>query len=358
MLYSKKSKRILITPLDWGLGHATRCIPIIRELQKGNAVVFIASSGNALLLLKEEFPQLTFFEIASYDVHYSRLFPFMMSMFFQLPKFLKVIRKEHNEIRQIVAENNINIIISDNRFGCYVPGVTSIFITHQVTILMPPLLKWMAPLINWFNHLQIRKFDQCWVPDESKDRITGRLTEASNLPLKFIGMLSRFEKLSSIERKYDLLVLLSGPEPERTRMEEVILKQLPELNLKVLLVRGLPGNRSSYLNLNKNIVVKNHLGSEELNVALHESEMIICRSGYSTIMDLMRLNKKAIVIPTSGQTEQEYLARRVSGKKIAYTTTLSDLDISKAIQSGHDFSGFNITSDNRLLSTAITELLA
>jgi len=353
----EKPKRILVAPLDWGLGHATRCIPVIRELKKKKAEVFIASSGSALLLLKEEFPELTFFEIAPYGVHYSRVLPFMVSMFFQLPKFMQAIRKEHEQIGRIVSGNKIDVIISDNRFGCRAPGTISVFITHQVTVLMPPLLKWIGPLINYFNQREIRKFDLCWVPDESDHRMTGTLTRADHLSLRYIGMLSRFEKLANVDKKYDLLVLLSGPEPQRTVMEEVMLKQLAESNLNVLLVRGLPGNKHADIYLSKNSKVENHLNAGALNRAIEESEMIICRSGYSTIMDLARLNKKAILIPTSGQTEQEYLAKRIFDKKIAFVTQLNDLAVAEAMASANDFSGFSMISEHSLLSTAINELL-
>ncbi len=350
------SKRVLVAPLDWGLGHATRCIPVINELQKQGAIVFIASSGDALLLLKEEFPELVFFEITSYQVHYSRTLPFMVSMLFQLPKFMNAVRKERKEMEQIVADHQINVIISDNRFGCGVKGITSVFMTHQVTILMPWWLRWAAPLINSFNHRQIKNFDQCWVPDESTHRLTCRLTEAGKLKLKFIGMLSRFKKLE-VTKKYDLLILISGPEPQRTVMEEVIVPQVAALKQKVLIVRGLPGSNRAALSVSDNVVVSDYLNASELNVAIEESELVICRSGYSTIMDLIRLNKKAIFIPTHGQTEQEYLAHVLSENKIAFCTTLDKLNVVEAIKLSSGFPGFTISHDNHLLPAAIKEVL-
>ncbi len=357
MAVPPSQKRVLVAPLDWGLGHATRCIPIINELQKQGAEVCVASSGDALQLLKYEFPGMVFFELTSYEVHYSRTLPFMVSMFFQLPKFIRAVRKEKKEIKKITTDNKIDVIISDNRFGCCVRGITSVFITHQVNILMPLWLKWAAPLINYFNHRQIRKFDQCWVPDEDKHCITGKLTENHPLTLTFIGMLSRLEK-RKLTGKYDLLVLLSGPEPQRTMMEEVIVRQLATWKQKVLVVRGLVGGNHSDLSVQKNVMVKNYLNASDLNTAMEESGLIICRSGYSTIMDLIKLNKNAIFIPTSGQTEQEYLAHVLSEKKMAFCITLDQFNLHEAVKRSSDFLGLSTPLHNdQLLPAAIKKIL-
>ncbi|NBP69699.1 MAG: glycosyltransferase, partial [Cytophagia bacterium] len=171
------SKRILITPLDWGLGHATRCIPIIKELLHQNHQVMIASSGLALNLLKEEFPQLTFFQLPSYKATYARWLPLMLKVFWQSPFFFFVIRKEHAIVKQLVKDHRIDVVISDNRYGCYAKATKSIFITHQLTIQMPKGLVWLQSMINYVNHLLIKKFNACWVPDFPDQRLTGELTQ-------------------------------------------------------------------------------------------------------------------------------------------------------------------------------------
>jgi uncharacterized protein (TIGR00661 family) len=351
------SKKILIAPLDWGLGHATRCIPIIHEFLNRGCEVQIASSGSALILLKQELPQLKFHELVSFDVHYSKSLPLALSLFFQLPKFINRIKKEHNQIENIVRDEKIDFVISDNRYGCWSRQVSSVFITHQVNILLPRPIRWLEPFINYFNHLQIKKFNYCWVPDELTNRITGKLTDARGVKITYIGMLSRFKKTQLAEKKYDLLVLLSGPEPQRTLMEQELIKKLSGSKLKVMLVRGIPAETSSMISENEYIVQKNHLSSKELNQVILESEIVISRSGYSTIMDMAKLNKKAIFIPTPGQTEQVYLANQLSKKKIAYCTVLNNLDVNKAIQLGTAYSGFNGEHNNDLLSKAMSNLL-
>lgn len=344
--------------MDWGLGHATRCIPIINEFLKLECEVQIASSGNALVLLKQEFPKLKFHQLVSYDAHYSKIFPLSVSLFFQLPKFIARIKKEHQQIENIVSDEKIDLVISDNRYGCWNKQVTTVFVTHQVNILMPWAVKWLEPVINYFNHQQIKKFDHCWVPDELNNRITGKLTDAKGLNVTYIGMLSRFEKFGPVNKKYNLLVLLSGPEPQRTLMERELAKKLSGTRLKVMLVRGIPGDMTSRMDTNENVVQKNHLNANELNQVIEESEIVISRSGYSTIMDLAKLNKKAIFIPTPGQTEQVYLADQLSRRKIAYYTDLNELDVNKAIELSSGYSGFNGEHKNDLLAKAVSELLA
>lgn len=352
-----RSKRVLIAPLDWGLGHATRCVPVIRALQRRNAEVFIASSGNALLLLKEEFPEVTCYEIASYNVKYSRRWPFMLAMMIQLPRFIRTIQQEHHQIRKIVKDNSIDTIISDNRFGCYTEQATSVFITHQVNIIMPLLLKWIEPVVNALNHQRIRKFDHCWVPDVASDRITGKLTKAHSLKVTYIGMLSRLEQTEQTEKKYHLLILLSGPEPQRTVMEQVIVKQLHTLPQKTIaLVRGLPASGAPAPDYGVHCTTLNYVNATELSRLMQQAELVICRSGYSTIMDLARLNKKAIVVPTRGQTEQEYLAARLTERRIAYSVSLQNLNIAEAMQRASDFSGFNQPYDQQLLSETVNTL--
>jgi len=190
-------KRILITVLDWGLGHATRCIPLIKELQKRNCVVFIASSGRAYELLKREF-YLTIrcFEIDGYDPIYPDGGGMVLKMAFQLPKFLRIIAKEQLQIEKIVERNQIDLVISDNRYGCYSIKVKSIFISHQLNIQMPGVWKWMEKRVNRKNHEYINKFSECWIPAPEDSFISTLIKNTDNLNVRQIGYLARFEKKS------------------------------------------------------------------------------------------------------------------------------------------------------------------
>lgn len=348
-------KKVLVTPLDWGLGHATRSIPVIKELQSTGWEVVIASSGDALILLKSEFPQLVFFELTSYQASYSKNVPLILKVLFQLPKFLLVIRKEHGELEKIVKEQGTNLVISDNRFGCWTKLVPTVFITHQVNIQMPFALKWMQGIINYFNHRMIRKFNQCWVPDFPENRLTGKMTEPGKLPVKFIGMLSRFNK-SKIEDSfvYDYLALVSGPEPQRTIFEKKMRVCFSELRGKKILVRGLPGMTEEIVKLSDWDEVC-HLKAEKLQQIIEQSRLVICRSGYSSVMDLAALSKKVVFVPTPGQTEQEYLGEQLMRTGIAHCVSQESF-FNNDLNLATDYTGFTGDFSLHLLKQEISNL--
>jgi uncharacterized protein (TIGR00661 family) len=350
-------KRILITPLDWGLGHATRCIPIIQELLSQGNEVMIASSGLALNLLKEEFPQLTFFQLPSYKATYSKWLPLMISVFWQSPYFFYVIRKEHALANKLIGDHKIDIVISDNRYGCYSKKVNSVFITHQLTIQMPKGLIWLQRFVNYFNHHLIKRFNICWVPDFPDQRLSGVLT-TTGLPVVFIGSLSRFVKKSTKpEKLYSLSILLSGPEPQRTLLEDKMMHQLKSYHGKVRFVRGLPGDLRSTPAVSSNVEVINHLRAQELQETIESSEIILARSGYTTIMDLYALECKAIFIPTPGQTEQEYLAEKLKKSNITLSQPQDKFDLSEAITKAKSYTGFQQSESGReYLLKAIKEM--
>lgn len=304
----KKPKRVLVTPLNWGLGHATRCIPIINELLLNGFEVVLASDGRSLDLLKKEFPKLKAIELPAYDIRYSTD-NMLFNIAFQIPKIIAAIWKEHHFIKKIIKREQLDIIISDNRYGCKSGLTKNIFITHQLNIIIPwKPLEW---LVNKFNHFLIAGFDECWVPDfYGKERLAGRLSDNIKLKkVKYLGILSRMQKKAT-PRKYEIITILSGPEPQRTKLEEIITKELKSIDKKSLIVQGRTDLERRF-ELNENIEVVAYLNTAALNEAILSSDLVICRSGYSSIMDLVTLEKEAILIPTPGQTEQEYLARRL-----------------------------------------------
>ena len=310
-------KRVLVAPLDWGLGHTTRCIPIIQELLHQDFTVLLAAEGNSAHLLGKEFPSLTILSLKGYQISYSKnqVF-FKVKLFGQLPKILKAIKQEHIWLNKIIKEYKIDIVISDNRYGFYNINIKSIFITHQLEIETGnAFTNW---LVQKLNYRQINKFDKCWIPDnEVPFDLAGKLSHPKTLPVvptTYIGILTRF-KNEKAEKNIDLLVLISGPEPQRTALEKMMLSQMTKFSFKMVLVRGLPGASNKIINTNKNLQIFDHLSATELNKLIQSSKIVIARSGYSTIMDLITLQQKAILIPTPGQTEQEYLAKYLAAKK-------------------------------------------
>lgn len=320
-------KRILVAPLNWGLGHATRCIPIINALIKYDFLPIIASDGAALELLKKEFPKLICLELPAYNITYSKKGKgFKLKLLQDSPRILKIIKAEKKLVKQLIEQYNISGIISDNRFGVYNKYVPSVFITHQLQVL--------SGNTTWFSTKMheriIKKFHECWVPDQKGDlNLSGELGHVNSpgIKTKYIGPLSRFEK-KKVSIKYDLLVLLSGPEPQREILETKLLKLLDDFNDKVLFVKGIV-EESVIKEKRGSIKIVNFLTTEALERALNKSHLVLSRSGYTTLMDLAKLDKKAFFIPTPGQFEQEYLANRLHKLKIAPSCNQDEFTLDK-----------------------------
>ncbi|MBL7856205.1 MAG: hypothetical protein JNM57_00835 [Cyclobacteriaceae bacterium] len=354
-------KRILIAPLDWGLGHATRCIPVIRELLRHSCDVVLAGSGNSLHLLKEEFPQLTTVELPAYNPVYPRTGSMVWAMARQLFKFRTAIQKEHHVLEHLIREHRIDVVIADNRYGCWSKSVPSIFITHQSNILMPKRFGWLAPLVRFANNRMMSKFSACWIPDSpGSQSLAGDLISFGSKPnvqVEFIGNLSRFTYTGLPTKKYDVAAVFSGPEPQRSILDDIVTKQLRASNFRYCIVRGLPCAPDSDMQTKTSREV-NFLSGSKLQEVLEQATVVIARSGYSTIMDLAALKCKAIFIPTPGQTEQEYLAHRLKEKGIVFYMTQAEFDLNKGISEAQHYSGFTgVHSGNHLLLKAISKLL-
>ncbi|CAI8369582.1 MAG: UDP-N-acetylglucosamine--N-acetylmuramyl-(pentapeptide) pyrophosphoryl-undecaprenol N-acetylglucosamine transferase [Cryomorphaceae bacterium] len=347
----KPKKRILVAPLDWGIGHATRCIPIIKTLISSDFEVILAADSRPLHLLSDEFPQLEMIRLEGYNIKYPKYLPMSISMIFQIPKLLWNIKKENTAIKEIIKEFRIDGIISDNRFGLYSEQVPCVFITHQLEIKTP----YFTESICSFNYKYINKYTACWVMDDQKINLAGNLSKPTTLPnnTHYIGILSRFEK-QEIMKKYDFLAIVSGPEPQRTILENGLVKSLQNRTEKSLIVLGKP--EINTINQIGNLTIKSHLNAKDLNTAISQSELIICRSGYSTIMDLAKLGKKAIFIPTPGQTEQEYLADNFKDLGICYTQKQSQFNFKIALEKSKNYTGFNAKINSKTDWTSLFAL--
>lgn len=303
------NKKILVAPLNWGLGHATRCIPIINALLEEGFEPVIASDGSALNLLKNEYPGTAFHELPGYNIKYSSSGLFFRSkLFSQTPHILKTVIAEKKLTAQIIKEEKINGIISDSRWGVGNEEIPSVFITHQVNVLSGFTTK----LSSMIHKKYIRKFDECWVPDvEGDPNLSGRMSHGlkEDLNLKYIGILSRFQKLD-LPVIYDLAVVLSGPEPQRSILQKILEKELLGRGLKVLMVKGIvEAEQRSFKK--QNFTIYNFLSSTQLEKIINQSSVILCRPGYTSLMDLAVLKKRLFLIPTPGQFEQEYLFKKL-----------------------------------------------
>ena len=300
---------VIIAPLNWGLGHATRCIPVIHYLKSICKQVIIASDGASLALLKKEFPDMQFEELPSYHIMY----PFrsiIINILMMMPSFIRAFFSERKSAPRIANNYHATIILSDNRFGFRCPAVKNIYMTHQVNILHNnPIISLLGSKIHqWF----IKRFDICLVPDYSdKKSLCPALTQGNNIKKIFLGPITRIKKLV-LPKNWDICVMLSGPEPQRSILEKKLIKQLIALKqYKILFVTGKEKTYND-LQLPNHISIRSLLTSNEIEEILNSSKLLISRSGYSTIMDIVNLDIHAIFIPTPGQTEQEYLGQTLA----------------------------------------------
>lgn len=337
-MISYRKHKVLVAPLDWGLGHATRCIPLIHALLNNEHEVLLGAEGAQAALLQQEFPQLKIIPLKGYRVQYSRSKVFFaLKLMTQLPEIYKAIRQENQWLKKIIEEEEITCVVSDNRYGLYHTDIPCFLITHQLTIKAP--FPWAEQLLRSINYRFINRFKSCWVPDMAvAPGIAGVLSHPPLMPavpVHYINLLSRFTK-EPVSEKYDLCVLLSGPEPQRSLLEEKILGQLSGINARVLLVRGRPAD-SLLPPVPDQVTVVNHLPGKALGTAIQESSLVISRSGYTTVMELLSLQKKMILIPTPGQTEQEYLAGCLLQAGWAMMIQQSSFELKTALAQAQEF---------------------
>jgi len=346
-------KRILVTPLNWGLGHATRCIPILEALEKNGFEPVIASDGNALALLKKEFPHLQALELPSYNIEYAQNGEnFKWKLFRQLPKLITAVRAERKIVRKWVTELQLDGIISDNRLGIHSAKVPSVFITHQLNVLTGNT-SWLSTKMH---HYFIKKFAECWVPDNAKkpnlSGKLGHLKDNSTLNIKYLGPLSRFRKKPT-EKIYDLMVVLSGPEPQRTLLETKLKDELQHYDGSIIFIRGVVEPEQQITREGK-LTYYNFMTSDQLEWTFNQSKMVVSRSGYTTIMDLAKLGKKAFFIPTPGQYEQEYLAKKLKKKGLVPYCKQDDFRVERLLEvdlyKGLKETGKNETDWNHLFT--------
>ena len=336
-----EKKRILIAPLNWGLGHASRCIPVINALLSRNAEVVIAADGAPLKLLQQEFPTLESVVLEGVNVQYPKKVPFPIYFGMKLPELIHSIEKERIALAKLKTSLMLDAVISDNRYGLYHKDIPSVLITHQLR----PISPLFEETIHQFILKKISHFNECWIPDfKDKPNLSGKLSHLKQLPenARFIGPLSRFELGSKGKLENDLLVILSGPEPKRTELENKILAQLATLEIKTLLVQGVVKTTTDTKVISPLLTSVSHLTAKKLEKAIKQSKVVLCRAGYSSVMDLIKLQKKAILIPTKGQTEQEYLAKKLKAEDLFYTVKEKNLNLKTDVTAALSFTAKDI----------------
>ncbi|MCQ2346306.1 MAG: hypothetical protein MJZ92_00070 [Paludibacteraceae bacterium] len=312
--------KILVAPLNWGLGHASRCIPLIRDyLAKGDEVV-LGGDGNSLTLLAQHFPQLRTIGLASLQLRYSASQSQVLAMLKALPQLFRFAWIDHHILNDLLQRETFDLVVSDNRFGLFSRLTRCVYITHQLHICLPDGWHWLEPLCSAVHRAISNRYDEIWVPDLAQDGLSGILGHPKHTPhhARYIGLLSRFstkQPASSATETYDIVAVLSGLEPQRTLFEKELITRFMHQKERVLIIRGLVAEPNTKLQLD-NLTLASHIDDLTLVAYLQSAKTIIARSGYSTIMDLATLHllDKAELHPTPGQPEQIYLSRFLGEK--------------------------------------------
>jgi len=358
-----KKKTVLVAPLNWGLGHATRIVPIVETFLNYNSKVIVAADKRPYEFLKQRFPDIEIIRFPGFEPEYTTKASMALKMLLSFPLMLKKGRDANKMLQNIIAQHDVDIIISDNRFEAYSKDTYSVFITHQLNVQTIGWQWTFKPLITKLINNYIKHYDELWIPDyeNPEQNLSGKLSHIKKFPIKnyhFIGPLSRFEhndNHNDIE-KNDLLIILSGPEPQRTKLENLLIKQVLQSNLKTIILQSKPEENKN--TQKENIKFISHASDKQIADLIKSARMIISRPGYSTVMDLSVFGKKAIFIPTPRQTEQEYLAKKLKSRGYCYYEKQKIFDLNRSLKAAENYTGIPKLNLNILLENYILRLLS
>jgi len=358
-------KTVLVCPLDWGLGHATRMVPVINEfLNRGCKVALAVGARHKAFFEKEFGSRVAYYDYPGKKITFSTGGIFFLKLVYELPLMIFSVLYEYIYLKKIVREFKPDIIISDNRYGAWCKTTKSIFVTHQLFIRLPSLLSWLSTPTNIINHFLISHFDACWIPDSHEQPgLSGELSHNQYSGKRFfVGSLSRFDNLQIASIPPDamilpdkfILVILSGPEPQRTTFENEIVACLQSMS--AVIFRGMPESGGFWQKGTHYMF--DHPSKELMAHCLQNCSMVISRSGYSTIMDLSVFGSKVVFIPTPGQPEQEYLAmlHQQAGHAVALSQSLIH-KLPEAIDRAITMRGLPVKKNEGSLSAQVNAIL-
>ena len=296
-------------------------------------MVTIAADGAQKKLLQYYFPNTTYVTIPKYNIRYSRKAGWLpVVIFFQLPKIAAAIYTEHRWLQAHVTA--FDQVISDNRYGLFNSQLKSTFISHQLIVKAPFI--WAEKMIQQLQYYFINKFSECCVPDtQGYPGFAADLSHPAvmpKIPVTYIGALSQFSVLQNASTtappiKYKYCFLLSGPEPQRTILQNLIEFGADSLHEPSILIEGRPSDLPNHYQIKESLTKLRYARGQDLLDIIMQSEYIVCRSGYSTLMELLPLHKKMILVPTPGQTEQLYLARSLASRQMAVMMNQATFDL-------------------------------
>jgi len=346
-------KHVLVSPLSWGLGHATRDLPIIRYLLERGHRVTIAASDRALALLEREAPECDFERLPDYPPPYSAGKHFVPKFVAMAPAMLWAIEVESVRVRRLLRRRRFDLIVSDNRFRVRSRHVPSFVITHQLRFMTPPGLEAFERLTEFFNYVYLHPFDRIIVPDAADPvaNLSGRLSH--DLPylrrsrrVYYAGPLASVRRMD-VAQDVDLFISISGPEPPRTQLERTILRKVRQIEGdRIVVALGKPEVKETR-HIDGRVEVHGFLDRARQQEMLNRARFVVCRSGYTTVMELAELGRKALFIPTPGQTEQVYLGRYYEERGYFHTVDQYELDLAPDIEAAKAYTGPPFANDTR-----------
>ncbi|MBN1883306.1 MAG: hypothetical protein JW885_14150 [Deltaproteobacteria bacterium] len=335
---------MLISPLAWGLGHATRDIPIIKMLLEEGHSIGIVATGAPYELLEREYPDFDFYHITDYPSPYTAEGFSVARVVALYPVMFRNIMRETRLVRKIIRREKYDLVISDNRFGIHDERVPSLFISHQIRYSVPGYVEWVEKTSEWFNARYHSNFDRIIIPDNPPDvlPLSGKLGRADQDVTKrkayYAGILSSIEKID-IPEDIDYLVSVSGPKEQKEKFRDAVMSQITELPGRKVVLLGDPGGDVDE-RLDENTRIVSHASREEMTRLMNRASFIITRSGYTTVMELAELGgKKALFVPTPGQTEQEYLSDYYKKMGWFYSVSQKDLDLVRDVKRASGYPG-------------------
>ena len=338
-MFTQTHRRILVAPLDWGLGHTARCVPVIAHLQACGHIPIVACNAWQRVFIEKTFGPIDIIDLPGYNITYSRWNQYAQAgLLSQIPGILRTIRTERQWLQHTVQQHRIEGIISDNRYGLYHDTLPSVIMTHQLQI-KTGMGSAADRTLQKMHYKYLERFAATWVVDApGTPNLGGGLSHPQTLPRNAVhmGLLSRFANESAGNESGDIVILLSGPEPQRGELEKILWAQAYSIDRKITFIAG-SATAVVPQHIPAHITYHAQLAGAALLSVLKNAGLVVCRSGYSTLMDLVALHKKAILLPTPGQTEQQYLGTHLHTQGIFYCTPQKKFNLVHALSAAQQF---------------------
>ncbi|WP_159038334.1 glycosyltransferase [Brumimicrobium mesophilum] len=295
-----------MSPLNWGLGHVCRTIPIIKWLLDNKNEIIICCDANQEQFYRNYFPEIWYVPHEGYPFKFNGNGNWTLDILKNIGSLHSFLKDEKRRVAELVEKFNPDLILSDQRFGFISKSVKSIIISHQLNL---PVQKWNILAKIW-NRILLSAFDEIWVPDTASQKYSGKLSNGKYKNKYFIGTCTRFceskkEYQPNKKAQFRYLGIVSGPTPYNQQLLELLIEKLKQSSEKSTIIVPTELYHDQLKESNINIIsAPNHVIFAQL---LKNSKTVISRAGYTTIMDLVETQNEAILIPTPGQVEQEYL---------------------------------------------------